>query len=1031
MQLLFCFATLMLLFTNASVSAAEELPAPSVKVREQIQHVAPHSGLVVVSSTGGLVSITTGTEEEYFFPIEGIQTEWAYLEDSARHFSITGKQAAQEISYELTFIPYSPRATQDPVLQAARAAALDRRDPRTRSDAIAMYENSLQNWPEGSLEILRFHSILRLAELYRQSSAYEPAYKLLDHSLATATAEQASILWFTRGMISYQEDQVSTAQQAFCAALAAMLGPLGDCSLVSLNNLDIPGSFWMASTANFLGLLLHNQGRLLEAASWYRLAESQLPAQYAMKRHQIRNNQCGLSYDRGEYRSSLACLEEIQALAEASFDTHSLASALGNIATVHLWVGEHDAAIKALLKELDIEQAEGNLAGIVQAEHRLGLVHLELGDLSTAETHLRYSLDNRVRNKLRGEDEARLSLGLVCRQAGRYEEANDLFVKAEQSFKANGQVPGQFHAILETALNEMQQGDYTSAELTLQKATKLSSSIADKRLLGRYFEISGSNALQRGELADSENLLSHAMSLHRETEDTPGKVSTLYHFSSLSLARHQPDAALGYLQQAADELEGARLSVSNPRLRATFSGSFLDVYGAQIDLLMDTGRMTDAAELALNNRTRLLMDSMRRRTVISTSAHTGAVRSMAEINRTLNAKLAARRTASRRWQDPEVLSSLDGEIGVLRARLTAIEAEIYTGHIQTSKQVRIEELQKDLEPEELLVLQWVGSQRSWIWQISSDRVSAFEAPPLQGMELQISGYLHRIWESDRLPVSELADLTDLVLGDIPNDVTRLFVMPHDVLSLVPYNALYSRRRGSQLISFVEVLVLSLPRLARSVSIEQSAHPSALLVGDPRILNPDQQLPTLTSSRGEVLDASRQLQAKGFLSVTLLEHEATKLNLLNELKRRPTVLHLATHGLAGGNPTSATGLMFSDTDKSGEAVASFLSLGEIYQLEPGAKLVVLSACDTGRGERIRGEGPLSLARGFIAGGAQVVIASLWQVKDSATRTLMRYFYEYWDGTTSAASALNRAQLEMSRQSRWRGVVNWGGFIALAG
>ena len=113
MQRLFCFATLMLLFTNASVSAAEELPAPSVKVREQIQHVAPHSGLVVVSSTGGLVSITTGTEEEYFFPIEGIQTEWAYLEDSARHFSITGKQAAQEISYELTFIPTADAADDD------------------------------------------------------------------------------------------------------------------------------------------------------------------------------------------------------------------------------------------------------------------------------------------------------------------------------------------------------------------------------------------------------------------------------------------------------------------------------------------------------------------------------------------------------------------------------------------------------------------------------------------------------------------------------------------------------------------------------------------------------------------------------------------------------------------------------------------------------------------------------------------------------------------------------------------------------
>ena len=65
--------------------------------------------------------------------------------------------------------------------------------------------------------------------------------------------------------------------------------------------------------------------------------------------------------------------------------------------------------------------------------------------------------------------------------------------------------------------------------------------------------------------------------------------------------------------------------------------------------------------------------------------------------------------------------------------------------------------------------------------------------------------------------------------------------------------------------------------------------------------------------------------------------------------------------------------------------------EIYNLQLSADVVVLSACQTGLGKEIKGEGLVGLTRGFMYAGAQRVVASLWQVDDLATAELMKRFY----------------------------------------
>jgi CHAT domain-containing protein len=124
----------------------------------------------------------------------------------------------------------------------------------------------------------------------------------------------------------------------------------------------------------------------------------------------------------------------------------------------------------------------------------------------------------------------------------------------------------------------------------------------------------------------------------------------------------------------------------------------------------------------------------------------------------------------------------------------------------------------------------------------------------------------------------------------------------------------------------------------------------------------------------------------------------------------------------------SGLVLSLVDEAGRAQDGFLSLHDIYNLRLPAEVVVLSACQTGLGKDVRGEGMIGPVRGFMYAGSPRVVASLWQVDDLATSELMKLFYKGMlkDGLRPAA-ALRAAQVDMWSQKRWRSPYFWSAFV----
>ncbi len=93
----------------------------------------------------------------------------------------------------------------------------------------------------------------------------------------------------------------------------------------------------------------------------------------------------------------------------------------------------------------------------------------------------------------------------------------------------------------------------------------------------------------------------------------------------------------------------------------------------------------------------------------------------------------------------------------------------------------------------------------------------------------------------------------------------------------------------------------------------------------------------------------------------------------------------------------------------------------------AELVVLSACQTGLGKEVKGEGLIGLTRGFMYAGARRVVVSLWSVNDKATSDLMTKFYRgMLKDSERPAAALRAAQIEMWKQKKWQSPYYWAAF-----
>jgi CHAT domain-containing protein len=180
---------------------------------------------------------------------------------------------------------------------------------------------------------------------------------------------------------------------------------------------------------------------------------------------------------------------------------------------------------------------------------------------------------------------------------------------------------------------------------------------------------------------------------------------------------------------------------------------------------------------------------------------------------------------------------------------------------------------------------------------------------------------------------------------------------------------------------------------------------------------------LIGSSEEVKTIAGLFEKKGQKTVLYLREKASEKNAKSSRMNRFGYIHFACHGKAGDDFQSLVLSLIPSKDEDG-----FFSFDEIMNCDYNAQLVVLSGCETNLGKIARGEGVIGLTRAVMYAGTPAVVASLWKVKDTATKDLMVRFYKnLLEKGMEKSQALRQAKLELLKNTKYSSPIFWSAFV----
>jgi len=354
-------------------------------------------------------------------------------------------------------------------------------------------------------------------------------------------------------------------------------------------------------------------------------------------------------------------------------------------------------------------------------------------------------------------------------------------------------------------------------------------------------------------------------------------------------------------------------------------------------------------------------------------------------------------------------------------------AEVEADFASIAHPLSLEEIQSRL-PEQVQVVQYAAlPDKLAIWVVSGSRIDLIEKQ-ITADELENKIELYQASIVGKGPPADIRqagkELYELLIPPGLAGDKQLCLVPDKFLHHLAFAALISRDGKYLLEDYAlfyapsaSVLVLATENARRR---GQVADERVLSIGNPdfdREENPN--LADLHAAEAEAKSVARDYRK----SLALIGVDATKAKFLRNFAN-VEVVHFAGHFLANRQSPGNSKLLFA----GGDLRSSELS---VYKL-PKAKLIVLSACQTGFERYDKSEGAIGIARTLLALGAPVVVASQWQVDSEPTKDLMIAFHRNRKakGLTSAES-LRQAQLELVRTEKANAPFYWAAFSLFGG
>jgi CHAT domain-containing protein len=495
-------------------------------------------------------------------------------------------------------------------------------------------------------------------------------------------------------------------------------------------------------------------------------------------------------------------------------------------------------------------------------------------------------------------------------------------------------------------------------------------------------------------------LYAEALEAARRTSQVSLQVSLHSGLAQLHADAGRPAEALESARRAMDLVESIRGRLQEADLRSSFFEGKQELYQNSVRLALQLGQAGEGFALAERSRARAFLDLLGTHTALSK----GSTQALAAEDLRLRARLAAARAG-------DLVEDEEGETAVGAGAIAAAErayadflnavraASPEQASLMSVEPVTLAEVQALLEEGTTLLEYLVTPNEVVVWVVDRSRSELVRIRvPRAAVLNDVRAFRKAI--ADLAPAAEVERRAEALHRQLVAPVRahvrgdRVVVVPHDVLHYLPFAALRSPQ-GRWLIEDWRLSTVPSASVLKYLGGKGSAaRGPAVAIGNPE-LGPDFSLRFAEREAQAVADAFPG--ARVFVRGAATEREA------KTLAPTASVLHFATHAeLDEKDPLASALLLVGGGGEDGR-----LEVRELFRLDLNARLVVLSACETGLGQLSRGDELVGLQRAFLYAGTPAVVTTLWKVDDRASFVLMRRFYEAL-ASNGPAEALRRAQ-----------------------
>lgn len=951
-------------------------------------------------------------------------------------------------------------AAQAAFIEGERLRALVTADARRQ--AIAKYESAIENWRAAGDKLMQGHALcglgvvwLRLNEPQKALECYRQALKI--QQAAPQWREEAYTL-FGLGVIHSDLGEPRTALEFYSAALARQR--------------TLRDAYAETQTLGNMGLAHLLLGEVRRALEYFgpALKVWERTNQRAQQAATLHNT--GRAYEAlGEFQPALEVYLRALALRRLLNDREGVASELNSIGFVNGALGEWPKALEYYGQALALWRTAGNRRGEAVALGNIGRSQAALERTAMALDYYEQAL--KLHHELGNRQSAAVTLediGSLHAATGSSHRALEFYEQSLSLRRATGDRWGEASTLASIGLVHVSLGEVVRALEYLNESLVLHREVGDQRGEARVLYGIARAERRQGKLDEARRRIEDALALVESVRAGVGSrqlrasffasVRKYYEFDiDLLMQLHRARPADGYDALAVQAGERARargllelLTEAHADIRQGADTALIAREHALAELL--SAKSARRMQLAAARAAAAQLDALDREISAFEDEHQQV---QAQIRRS-NPRYAAL-TQPQPAGLAEIRQLLDDDSLLLEYALGEERSFLWAVTKDT------------LSSYELPTQAEIARAATAVYELLTARSRGERGETPEQRRLRVAR------AEAQLP-DAAARLSRLILGPVADRLKgrKLVVVADGALQYIPFAMLPlpSDEAGArplvaehEIVSLPSASVLSLIR--KDVAGRHAAQKMIAVFADPvfsrddeRVkVNPGKQAsPTV---RPEAAADVRRIEHDNDQSVTLGRLVISRLPFTRQEAERILAvvpgtaapgasvlkaldfnasrdaatsaeladyryLHFATHGYLDSERPGLSALVLSLVDEQGAPRDGFLRANEIYNLRLLAELVVLSACQTGLGKEVKGEGLIGLTRGFMYAGAPRVVVSLWNVNDKATAELMAKFYERMlkDGQRPAA-ALRSAQVEMWRQKQWQAPYYWAAFV----